>query len=681
MTPPPTLLGHVAAVTGAAISVRQAAGVASGMAIIGGQTYRIGQMGSFVRIPQGYHNLYGIISEVGVHATPGQPQGSHDRGERWMTVQLVGEVVGGSFERGIGQYPSVNDEVHLVTETDLLRIYGSAEDGQVLIGRLSSAEGIPIRIDLDKLVTRHSAVVGSTGSGKSTAVASLLRSIALGNGGKTGATGFPSARVLLLDIHGEYGRALGGVSEVFKVNPSGGERPLHVPFWALDTADLMAFLMGKLDDKPLAQILDRVLSYRVERAQAGAMPGVALTSLTSDSPIPFSLKRLWFDLIDPEVKTWSDQAKSVPALEATGNEDALRAPRYKPHSTTNTPPYMNTVGVLGIRRQLDHLRSRLLDHQFDFLLHPGPWEPGHDGAVEKDLPELLETWLGHPRPVTVLDLSGVPSSVLGRLIGAILKIIYEAIVWGRDKSEGGIRRPQLIVLEEAHRYLSSQFDGSARAVVQRIVKEGRKFGVGAMIVSQRPSEVDETILSQCGTFISLRLSNSADRSKVQALLPDSLSGVVESLPVLRTGEAIIIGEAARLPIRCRITLPAEDARPNSEDPEVARNWSLLRIRESYERVAASWRSQNSRWSSAKIPRQAIVDQSGGTGMDREPVASSNIVSIGYDAGTETLEVEFKDGLYQYYNVPQAVYEAFMQAPSKGAFLHANIRNAFPCSRI
>ena len=144
-------------------------------------------------------------------------------------------------------------------------------------------------------------------------------------------------------------------------------------------------------------------------------------------------------------------------------------------------------------------------------------------------------------------------------------------------------------------YLGKEANNLARTLVQRIVKEGRKFGIGAMVVSQRPTEIDDTILSQCGTFIALRLSNSSDRSKVQAVLPDSLSGLMDSLPVLRTGEAIITGEAARLPIRCRITLPPADARPTSEDPLVAESWTKPRGEENYAQVAAAWRAQNARW--------------------------------------------------------------------------------------
>ncbi len=679
MNSKPTLLGHVGAVTGAAVSVRQSPSVASGIAIIGGKSYHIGQVGSFVRIPQGYHDLYGIVAEVGANAAPEAAREPNDRGDRWMTIQLVGEIVGASFERGISQYPNVKDEVHLVTEEDLAVIYGTQDGGQVMIGRLASAEGILVRIDLDKLVTRHSAVLGSTGAGKSTTVASLLRSIALG-GSAEGGTGFPSARILLLDIHGEYGHALSSVSTVFRVNPSADEQPLHIPFWALDPSDLLTFLMGKLDDKPLSQILDRIFDYKTKLVNETSVAGLDLNSMTADSPVPFSLKKLWFELLEPEIKTWADQPRTLPALDEAGDAATLKSPRYKPHGAGSVAPFINQIGVLGIRRPLDQMRSRLLDRQYDFLLHPGEWEPDLDGNAVKDLPELLQVWLGHDKPITILDLSGIPSAVVARLIGAILKIIYEGLFWGREKSEGGIARPLLVVMEEAHRYLSKDADGPARAMVQRIVKEGRKFGIGAMIVSQRPSEVDETILSQCGTFIALRLSNSSDRAKVQASLPDNLAGVVDSLPVLRVGEAIITGEAARLPIRCRITLPDEKHRPNSEDPAVAKRWQGARLPESYERVAASWRAQSPTWTTLRVLRKPVAQEEIES-MDRETVASSTVLSIGYEPSSSTLEVEFKNGVYQYYNVPEPIYQQLMASDSKGKFMHAYIKPAYPCSRV
>jgi len=618
----PTLLGHVGAVSGAKISVRQSPAVASGISIIGGKSYKIGQVGSFVRIPQGYNDLYGLVSEAGANATPDALLGSASGGsERWITVQLVGEIMGTSFERGISQYPNVNDEVHLVTESDLEAIHGVEEQGQVVVGRLASADGIPVKLDLDKLVTRHSAVLGSTGSGKSTTVASLLRSIVSGADGSD--AGFPSSRILLLDIHGEYSHALSDVAKVFRISPEANQTQLHIPFWALDPNELLCFLMGRLDDKPLTAILDKVYEYKHDQAVAHPRAGLNVTSMTSDTPVPFSLKKLWLELLEPEVKTWEDTARSQPALLEAGNADDVTPPQYKPHGAGATPPFINQIGVLGIRRPLDQLRSRLLDKKYDFLLHPGDWEPDLDGNVTKDLDALLEEWLGHDKPITILDLSGVPSLVLEQLIGAILRILYEALFWGRDRSEGGIARPLLVVMEEAHRYLSKDANGPSRSMVQRIVKEGRKFGVGAMIVSQRPTEVDETILSQCGTFIAMRQTNSADRSKVQASLPDNLAGIVDSLPVLRTGEAVITGEAARLPVRCRISLPPEGSRPNSEDPEVAKAWVADRRPESYERLAASWRAQNPRWAAIRVTRTTI-HQEQVEAMEREPDLRSRI---------------------------------------------------------
>ena len=592
MTIAPTLLGHVGAVAGATVSVRQYEGIASGIAIIGGRSYRVGQVGSFVRIPQGYHDLYGIISDVGATATPETLVDAGARGERWMKVQLVGEVIETTFERGISQYPAINDQVHLVVEEDLARIYGNNDPGQVTIGRLSGAESIPVRVDLDKLVTRHSAVLGSTGSGKSTTVTSLLRSLSIG---QAGTAGFPSARVLLIDIHGEYGRALGEVAKVFRVNPFEGESQLYVPYWALDLNDLLGFLLGKMDEKALTSIQDRILAMKSGVVAPEKYPGADPNSLTAESPLPFSLKALWFSLIDPELKTWLENTQQNSARTHAGDAQTLVAPTYPLPGIGGASPFANKTGVLSIRRQLDQLRSRLLDRQFDFMLRPGPWEPDLNGKPANDLPQLLEDWLGHEKPITVLDLSGVPSSVLMRLIGGILNIIYEALFWGRERAEGGRQRPLLVVMEEAHRYLGREDASLARDAVQRIVKEGRKFGIGAMIVSQRPSEIDDTILSQCGTFFSLRLSNSSDRSKVMAALPDSLSGIVDSLPVLRTGEAIITGEAAKLPVRCRITLPEEGKRPSSEDPLVASRWSRNRKTEDYSAVVAAWRSQNPRW--------------------------------------------------------------------------------------
>ena len=583
----PTYLGMIAAVSGAALNVHLAESVASGLSIFKGQTYKVGQVGSFVRVPQGYQDLFGVVSEVGANAVPENLDSVDDTG-RWMKVELVGEVVGGTFERGVSQYPNIGDSVHLAVEEHLRKLYDIRGQGHIVIGTLASAESIPAKIALNELITRHSAVLGSTGSGKSTTIASLLRAITTST---PESEEYPNARVLLLDVHGEYSVPLADVAQVFSVEPQYGEERLFIPYWALDSDDLLDFLTGGLEGNSETAFTDKIYKLKLESHGSQKFPGVDSGSITVDTPLPFSLKKLWYDLIDFEITTFEGPNRDQPTQQDLGNPDTLTPPSYKPHAMGSVGPFLNSQAV-GIQRPLNLLRSRVLDRRYGFLLRPGPWEPDLDGKPTRDLDELLARWLGGEKPITILDLSGIPSSVLERLVGSILKIVYEALFWSREKSEGGISRPLLVVMEEAHRYLSDRLKGTASEVVQRIVKEGRKYGVGAMVVSQRPSEVNETILSQCGTFFALRLSNPSDRARVQGTLPDGLVGLLDVLPILRTGEAIITGEAAKLPMRCRVTLPAKEHRPRSEDPNVSANWGMARREEGYERVVASWRAQS-----------------------------------------------------------------------------------------
>ena len=575
--------------------------------IIEGRTYRIGQVGSFVRVPQGYQDLFGVVSEVGANAAPLTVyQENRDTG-RWMQIQLVGESIGGVFERGISQYPNIGDSVHITTENSLARIYGASEFGHVVIGSLSSAESIPAKLAIDELITRHSAVLGSTGSGKSTTIASLLRSITFK---QADSDKYSSARILMLDIHGEYPKALADVATVYSVDPQPGEQKLLIPYWALNASDLLDFLTGGVDGTRETAFTDKMFDLKVRSHAASSFAGVEESSITVDTPLPFSLKKLWYDLINFEIATFEGINRDQSTQQEAGDADNPISPKYKPHAMGAQGPFLNQQAI-GIRRQLNLLRSRLLDRRFDFLLHPGAWEPDLNGKTELDLDILLAGWIGGAKPITILDLSGVPSAVLERLVGSILKVVYEALFWSREKSEGGIKRPLLIVMEEAHRYLSGGSNSLALETVQKIAKEGRKYGVGAMVVSQRPSEVDETILSQCGTYFALRLTNPTDRARVQGTLPDGLVSLLDVLPVLRTGEAIVMGEAAKLPMRCRITLPSEEHRPQSSDPKVSHQWALPRKPEGYDRVVASWRAQKPRAvvRDVAIERQQITDES------------------------------------------------------------------------
>lgn len=586
MTIQPTFLGLVSAVSSSSVAVELAASVESGIVVLEGRNYRIGQVGSFVKIPLGYNHLYGVISESSETSTVDEESKmSSDR--KWIKVELVGESIGGHFDRGISEYPSIGDHVHFVVDSDLKSIFRKQSKGHFQVGRLSSSEGIEVSLDLDKLVARHSAILGSTGSGKSTSTASLLRSMVT----KPDDSLLPSARVLLIDIHGEYGPALGDMAKTFSILPS-GENQLYIPFWCISPEKLIDFLCNNPNDSQRSLFMDKTVDEKKISVATNNIPNVEEAKITSSTPIPYRLKKIWYDLCHEDSVNYSDAAMTVPAYADNGNGsfDDLIAPKFLPPGPGTSLPKKGGTGAM--KRQLDLMKSRLIDTQYSFLLEPGDWNPDKDGKIKKDLNSLLGDWLGHDKPITIFDLSGMPSARLTLLLGAVLDIIFEAAIWGRNAIEGMRERPLLIVLEEAHRYLGKSENGLSKEMVQRIAKEGRKFGVGAMVVSQRPSEIDETILSQCGTIISLRINNSTDRGIVKAAMSDGLAGIIDSLPVLRTGEAIIVGEAAQLPTRCRFNVLPDGKYPNSGDPQIGEKWNATRKKEDYSKLVQAWRNQD-----------------------------------------------------------------------------------------
>lgn len=580
-----TSIGSIISVSSSSITVELSSNVNSGLLIISGKSYRVGQVGSFVRIPQGYNNLFGIISESN-ESSKSEDGNSLVTDKRLIKVELVGESTGDVFDRGISQYPAINDNVHLVLEKDLKVVYGDKGDNIFSIGKLSSSDSIDVNIDLDKLLTRHSAVLGSTGSGKSTSVASLVRSVVF-NGKKIT---FPSSRIILIDIHGEYSTALKDIAKVFSIDPNEGETKLSIPYWAVTPDLLLEFLCGSISDANKSNIIESIIEEKKLALRVNNITDIDEDKVNSFTPLPFRLKKIWFDLIFNDTVTHIDKDKTTPAYKdenSKGNAELLIPPKFKPPGPGSSSPFKS--GTSNLTRQLDLMRARLQDNQFSFFLNPNEWNPNGDGKVEKDLDELIQSWLGHEKPISILDLSGMPSSQLDMLLGSILDIIFQSSMWGRNLKVGMKNRPILLVMEEAHRYLSNQNEGLSKSMVQKIAKEGRKFGVGLMLVSQRPSEIDETILSQCGTLFALRISNSNDRGRVKSAMSDGLSVIIDSLPILRTGEAIIVGEAAKLPLRCRFKLPPENGYPDSKDPLVAEMWKKEIEEEEYKTLIKAWR--------------------------------------------------------------------------------------------
>lgn len=607
-----TYLGSVQDVTGTTVRVAMINDSLSGLTYVNGEGYRIGQIGSFIKIPIGYNYLFGIITQIGAGAVPENQTQNQPYGNRWITIQLVGEGQRtGEFQRGISQYPTVGDEVHLVSEDDLKRIYGQPDKPYfVNVGHIAGAESIPALIDVNKLVTRHSAVVGTTGSGKSTTVASLLNAL-------SDVEKYPSARILVFDIHGEYGQALKEKANVFKINADksvgSNEKELYLPFWALSFDELCEISFGRItNEKDYNTILERVLNEKRKSVERNPRKGITVDTLNVDSPIPFSLNNLWYDLYVQTLGKFYPDKEGKPLAYEVDGENELKGDAGK-----GIPPIFKKVNTnrdngdrvqhpvepaLSNSQQLHTLGSKLRVPRFDFIFKPAEWLPDVNGDVDKDLDVLIKQWIGSNKPITILDLSGVPIGILNTIIGVLLRIIYDGLFWARNLSQGGKERPLLLLMEEAHNYLGAE--GSALSIVQKIVKEGRKYGIGSMIVSQRPSEINSTILSQCGTFIALRLSNSTDRGYITGAVSDNLEGLTSMLPILKTGEAIILGEAVKLPMRTIIKAPPKDKRPDSQDPvvfdEIDTNDSLrpggwgnkMEENPKYEEFIETWRAQN-----------------------------------------------------------------------------------------
>jgi hypothetical protein len=559
----PTRIGRVRQVLGSQLTVELDPMLAGVTPIFRGQLQSIGQIGSLVRIPQGLVDLVGSVTMLGIAELAGSqvPTETLRTGERWLQVQLLGEIDKGTrrFQRGVGVFPGLDDAVHFARDEDLTILYPRPDHDQVRVGALSASEGIPVCLNLEKLVSRHSAIVGSTGSGKTSAVASLLQTLASGE--------WPSANVIVIDTHGEYGRALGGTAAVQSVLGAGAAQ-LRVPFWALPASDILRAFTGTNAGPTTSKSFSTLVAEK-RRAFVSSASWLALdpAAVTADTPVPFDIHAVWHDLDFENNETRTVKADaSTSAIESPGVPRDLIPTKFVPNGAGGAAPHQGPFfGVHGMTPEL--LRLGLVDPHLAFLR-------GLEGTPEgpDPLAAALRNWLGDTKPVSVLDFSGVPDAAAELAIGVILKLLFETAIRTPNGGTGiGRPRPVLVVLEEAHRYLSDASTSVAGVAANRIAREGRKYGIGLMLVTQRPSELPDTALAQCGTLIALRLTNSADQGRIRHALPDSVAGLAETLPSLRTGEAIISGEAVTLPTRVHLDLP--DPLPLAEDPSIL-SWQI-----------------------------------------------------------------------------------------------------------
>ena len=511
------------------------------------EDYFPGQPGSHVKIAVRDRNVIGIVSSISMNG-PHQPAVPHDpasppAGRKIADCILIGTMgAQGGFIRGVAVYPTVGQRVKMVSSEELKSIFSEYNEYEFSFGRPSQADDQRAYINVDRFFGQHIAVVGTTGCGKSCTVVSILQQAM---------RKYPDAHIVVLDLHGEYGSAFPENALLIDADK------VELPYWLLSFDEFQDLTVDMNEFSAKNQIT--VLRDALVRAREGTVGQDRLRKgerVTADSPVYFEIE----DMLG-QIRNWNIQM--VP--DSAGNMEA--GPLYG-----------------AFDRFLIRLDSKVSDPRFRFMFSPTTYTD-NDSLVQL-LRDFLSIDTGNQ--MAVVDLSGVPTEAVGVVAAVVSRVVFEFNLWNPERD----RFPILLVLEEAHNYVPNRTDyklQSAKAAIERITKEGRKYGIGTIVVSQRPKELSETVLSQCNSFIAMRLTNPEDQGYVRKLVPDSLAGLMDMLPSLRTGEALILGDCVALPTRVMIDCP--DPKPMSSDVEFAKWWSAGIRDMDVDRIVRRWRAR------------------------------------------------------------------------------------------
>jgi energy-coupling factor transporter ATP-binding protein EcfA2 len=575
-------IGKIIEVNGNSIKVELDNNLGNLSKIIDGRVYSVGQMSSIIKIHFGRKIIFGYVkmlrmsSEIDfqVEKPIMQPDDS-----RILEADLFGEAFWSesqkklTFNRGVETYPLPLQFVYLTIKEELEKVYEAAEknaesshDPMITIGTYIGSNSAICKANMDKLFGNHCAILGSTGSGKSATVAAILHSV-LEYRYDDNKQLYP--RIILIDPHGEYGRAFKNDALLFRAyseSSVGGDstKELKLPYWLMSGDELRSMIIGKTEYEATSQnnMIYEALTY-ARMVQADIVQSLGddpdgdqipnlVTGRTEndrenfdrDKPIPFNL--------DEFVKHIDKvQGRKIGSkLQRTASDDT----RQK---------------VEAILKKIRVLRS---NPQLNFIMSNDTENPA---TIDKILAQLVgKIQDSENKSLRIIDISGLPNEVSGPLTALICRLLFQYKLW--QTTDERRKDPILIACEEAHRYVPNQGEAQykeAQEAIRRIAKEGRKYGIGLMLISQRPSDVESTVLSQCNSWIVLRLTNSADQEYVSRFLPDSLTGLTKILSSLTRREAIFVGEAAALPSRIRIKELSKEQLPDSADMSFVDGWT------------------------------------------------------------------------------------------------------------
>ncbi len=555
-----TLIGHIIDVQGnlfIAALVEDNQGHTP-MITIADEDILVGQLGSYVAVMQNDINLIAIVTRMTEQEelatptieTPGDNTARLPFAKRLARLTPVGTIsADGQFERGVSRYPTTGAEVHAISSANVATMFTRFQSKELEVGTLPSLPTLKVYLDPTGLFGRHSAILGQTGSGKSWTLTSLVQRTV---------TVMPNAHIIILDLHGEYcwgkedNKSYAFDEEIARHIDA---RELEIPYWLMTYAELCDLLIDQTDYSAHNQTaVFRELLGELRNAEGNVLK---LERTTLDTPI-------FFDLLT--LRKSIEERNGLVISESTGKQ--IKGPL--------TGSFDNF---------LMRLDSKLNDVRYDFLLKP------KKRNSSTTLSDLLRDFVGlgsKKTAITIIDLSSVPFDVRPTVAAQIGRLAFEFNYWNPQYREF----PILLICEEAHSYIprdtENQYAG-ARKSMERIAKEGRKYGVGLMVVSQRPHEVSETVLAQCGTFICLRISNPDDQSYIRSLIPESEEDLVGVLAGLGRGEALVLGEAVPLPTRVQFNQP--NPTPNSDDIDFYTKWKDGLTDLDVDEIVRHWRNQ------------------------------------------------------------------------------------------
>ena len=502
-----------------------------------------GRVGSYLLVKQGESRILAMVER--------SYQVADRQGQAAYLVRLtpLGEIgEEGEFNRGVSHFPTSGAGLFEVSQDDLHAIFSRHSEVSYKIGRLTSFEDIDVYMDASAFFGRHTAILGQSGSGKSWTVASLIQSAM---------RSMPETHIILMDMHGEYSDK--DVDGVISRSPFDATRvrclnaqDIEFPYWLLSYSELCELITDPADE--YASIQTSVLRSMLIKLKRETNAHLELGHITVDSPVYYSLD----DLIDAMQK----------ANVETSDFGKTRSPLFGKFDQV-----------------LVRLSSLLNDTRYDFLMKPQTrTSTGSLASLMQDL-----VGLGEPRAnITVLDLSAVPFDVVPMVTAQIGRLAYEFNFWNPLCREF----PLYLICEEAHEYIPREDIPryrEARRSMERIAKNGRKYGVGLCVVSQRPHDVSETVLAQCSSYICLRISNPDDQEYVRSMVPEAVRGTFAALTSLSKGEAVALGEAVPMPVRFRVERP--NPPPNSRDVDYARKWRDGGRPISVESLVSNWHRQ------------------------------------------------------------------------------------------